>query len=291
MPRNSQVGMFNIPNFLGGSSVLANQGLQSSGLGGSSGSLTTVNPFGGGDPQRKNISGQPWVQEGPTKNDCLWSMQVTGSPTPCPPNHSHQPAPCGPCTVMGSPGETGVLDPTKASQTPGETNIACPEPTSPSPGKPGSHTWNQVTCTWDIRPGIDPTKAQVGGLTDEQKTMRDIITGQMQYGRQRGAQSRQELGQQFGRAGGGVGGGAMGDLELFENPLLAGGSPYLEKNVLQFAQGGRMENPYNTYPGGGRADFMAGVRRGMNSAVAAGQIQNVVRNNRSSRRFTLGGKF
>ena len=171
MPRISQVCMFNIPNFLGGSSVLANQGLQSSGLGGSSGSLTTVNPFGGGDPQRKNISGQPWVQEGPTKNDCLWSMQVTGSPTPCPPNHSHQPAPCGPCTVMGSPGETGVLDPTKASQTPGETNIACPEPTSPSPGKPGEYTWNQVTCTWNIRPGVFlPTKTQVqAGLTDEQR--------------------------------------------------------------------------------------------------------------------------
>ena len=83
----------------------------------------------------------------------------------------------------------------------------------------------------------------------------------------------------------------MGDLELFENPLLAGGSEYLGKNVAQFDRGGRMQNPYNTYPGGGRADFMSGVRRGVNSAVAAGQIQNVVRNNRSSRRFTSGGKF
>ena len=79
-------------------------------------------------------------------------------------------------------------------------------------------------------------------------------------------------------------------LEIFGNPLLAGGSPYLEKNVSQFAGGGKMKNPYR-YPGGGRADFMTGIKKGLNSVFAAEQIKEVVKNNRSSRRFTSGGKF
>ena len=306
MPRNSQVGMFSIPNFLGGSSVLANQGLQSSGLGGSSGSLTAVNPFGGGGTptaREEGAVGPGGPRTLPTNpySACMHSMAVTGNPTPCPPNQSHQPAPCGPCTVIGDP----VQDPSSVGLTtdPGVaatltgSGTACPTPTSPSPGKPGSHTWNTSTCTWD--PSAQYTPPRNLGMTDEGKKIRDIVGGTMQYGRNRGAQSRQQLGQ-FGRMGGGVGGGAMGDLEMFENPLLAGGSPYLAKNVSQFAYGGKMRDTYNyggkmknpyKYPDGGRADFMSGMRRGMNSAVAAGQIQEVVRNNRSSRRFISGGKF
>jgi hypothetical protein len=287
--------MFNIPNFLGGSSVSANQGLRSSSLGGSSGSLV-ADPFGGGGPQAKEVGALGTGIDPVPVNDtnaCMHSIAVTGNPTPCPPNQEHTPAPCGPCQVMGypiDPGTTG-LDPGKASQIPGETPqpSSCPEPTSPNPGKPGSHTWNTATCTWDPSLQYIPPRNTGRGLSDEERKLRDIVGGRMQYGSNRGAQSRQELGQ-FGRIGGGIGGGAMGDMEIFANPLLAGGSPYLEKNVSQFAGGGRMKNPY-TYPGGGRADFMSGVRRGMNSAVAAGQIKEVVRNNRASRRFTSGGKF
>jgi len=312
MPRNSQVGMFNIPNFLGGSSVSANQGLRSSSLGGSSGSLV-VDPFGGGGPQAKEVGALGTGIDPVPVNDtnaCLHSMAVTGNPTPCPPNQSHQPAPCGPCQVMGDPIDPGtiglnpnaafVTSETGTSGTSGTGTLnpnaafvttqpsSCPEPTSPNPGKPGSHTWNTATCTWDpIAQYIQPGR----GLSDEEKKTRDIMGGSMQYGSNRGAQSRQELGQYLlGRRGGGIGGGAMGDMEIFANPLLAGGSPYLEKNVSQFAGGGKMKNPYK-YPDGGRADFMSGVRRGMNSAVAAGQIKEVVRNNRASRRFTSGGKF
>jgi hypothetical protein len=291
MANSSSVGMFDIPNFLGGSSLLANQGLRSSGLGGSSGSLV-ADPFGGGGPQAREV-GAPGTGIDPVPvddtNACLHSIAVTGNPTPCPPNQSHQPAPCGPCQVMGSPGEipSGLIGPdVPLEETPQPSS--CPEPTSPMPGKPGSHTWNTATCTWDPREGVSPTRGEVP-LTAGQMIAGDIMGGSMQYGRGRGAQSRQELGL-FGRTGGGIGGGAMGDMELFENPLLAGGSPYLEKNVSQFAGGGRMKNPYK-YADGGRADFMSGVRKGMNSAVAAGQIQRVVRNNRASRRFTSGGKF
>jgi hypothetical protein len=128
------------------------------------------------------------------------------------------------------------------------------------------------------------------GIPEPKTARSDILSDTRRYSGKKGAVSRQEHGR-FGRSGGGVGGGAMGDLEIFENPLLAGGSPYLGKNVSQFAQGGRMNNPYNAYPDGGQLDFMSGLRGGMNSAVAAGQIQDVVRNNRLSRRFTSGGKF
>jgi len=243
MPRNSPVGMFNIPNFIGGSSVSANQGLRSSGLGGSSGSLV-ADPFGGGGgPQGREV-GAPGLgidptTLGPDTDACLHSMAVTGNPTPCPPNQSHQPAPCGPCTVMGSPGDpTGQRDPVFNTQT-GVATTKCQYPTSPDPGfKPGEYTWDTSTCSWrstltDVRTNRTPI------LTEEDKKIRDIVGGTRQYGGQRGAQGRQELGQ-FGRMGGGIGGGAMADMEMFENPLLAGGSPYLGKNVLQFDKGGKL---------------------------------------------------
>ena len=281
---NTKIGMFNIPNFIEGSS----SGLRSSGLGGSSGSLV-ANPFGGNDPQGREIgapgTGLPGTR-GPL-DPCMQTLIATGQPTPCPPGQQHDPpGSCGPCSTIGIPTDPPIGDPTLATQTPGETPyMPCPDPTSPNPGKPGSHTWNTSTCTWDPSLQVSPTR----GITPEDKKIRDIVGGSMQYGRNRGAQSRQELGQ-FGRAGGGVGGGAMGDMEMFTNPLLAGGSPYLEKNVSQFAGGGKMKNPYR-YPGGGRADFMTGIKKGLNSVFAAEQIKEVVKNNRSSRRFTSGGKF
>ena len=180
MPRNSQVGMFSIPNFLGGSSVLANQGLQSSGLGGSSGSLTAVNPFGGGGTptaREEGAVGPGGPRTLPTNpySACMHSMAVTGNPTPCPPNQSHQPAPCGPCTVIGDP----VQDPSSVGLTtdPGVaatltgSGTACPTPTSPSPGKPGSHRWNTGNCTWDPISEYTGTR----GSTTETKKIRDII--------------------------------------------------------------------------------------------------------------------
>ena len=295
MANSSSVGMFNIPNFIGGSS----SGLRSSSLGGSSGSLVS-NPFGGNDPQGREIgapgTGLPGVRS--PLDPCVQTLIATGQPTPCPPGQQHDPpGSCGPCSTIGTPADPPTGDPTLVTQTPGETpqQSSCPEPTSPNPGKPGSHTWNTSTCTWDLSLQVSPTR----GITPEDKKIRDIVGGSMQYGSNRGAQSRQELGQ-FGRAGGGVGGGAMGDMEVFTNPLLAGGSPYLEKNVSQFAYGGKMRDNYNyggkmknpyKYPGGGRADFMTGVKKGMNSVFAAEQIKEVVKNNRSSRRFTSGGKF
>jgi len=293
MAINSRVGMFDIPNFLGGSSLLANQGLRSSGLGGSSGSLV-ADPFGGGGPQAREVgapgTGLPGVVG--LNDPCAQSMIATGQPTPCPPGQQHDPVgTCGPCIGIPMPGgelPTGLTGPDVPLELTTQPS-SCPEPTSLNPGKPGSHTWNTATCTWDPREGVSPTKGDPKPLTAGQMIAGDIMGGSMQYGRGRGAQSRQQLGQ-FGRMGGGIGGGAMGNMELFENPLLAGGSPYLEKNVSQFAGGGRMKNPYK-YADGGRADFMSGVRRGMNSAVAAGQIKEVVRNNRASRRFTSGGKF
>tara|TARA_R110002020_G_scaffold1843_5_gene8449 strand:- start:884 stop:1792 length:909 start_codon:yes stop_codon:yes gene_type:complete len=301
----ANVGMFNIPNFLGGSSVGASKGLQAAGLGGSSGGLVPVSPFGGGDPQAKQIGATgAGITGGPTGADpCVQSLLTTGQPTPCPPGQQHDPiGSCGPCISIPMPG-----DPTAVGVDPGQNQLltampsSCPEPTSPSPGKPGSHNWNTSTCTWESVAQVIPNiVGPKGGLTDEQMTIRDIVGGKLQYGRNRGAVSRQELGQ-FGRAGGGVGGGSMSDLETFDNPLLAGGSPYLGKNVSQFAYGGKMrdtynyggkmENPYTTYPDGGRADFMSGVRQGMNSAVAAGQIDEVIKNNSSRRRFISGGKF
>ncbi len=61
--------------------------------------------------------------------------------------------------------------------------------------------------------------------------------------------------------------------------------------MKRYDYGGKTNYPYKSYPDGGRADFLEGIRKGMNSAVAAGQVENVIRNNRASRRFTTGGKF
>ena len=307
MARNSRIGMFNVPNFLGGSSIGAHQGLRSAGLGGSSGSLVPVSPFGGGTPQGREIGATAGIGPGriPANpvDSCMHSMAVTGQPTPCPPNESHQPAPCGPCTTIGDPGDPGMLNQKEPSFNISQTQQAgiadCQYPTSPNPStKTEQFTWNTTTCKWDSTRAFN---LQVLQEFPKEKTVRSDILGDIRrYGGKKGAMSRQELGQQFGRSGGGVGGGAMSDLEIFDNPLLAGGSPYLGKNVSQFAYGGKMRDTYNyggkmknpyKYPDGGRADFMSGMRRGMNSAVAAGQIQEVVRNNRSSRRFISGGKF
>jgi hypothetical protein len=289
MPRNTKIGMFNVPNYLGG----VPKGLMSAGLGGSSGSLV-ADPFGGGGPQAREVGALGTGLDPMPVNDisaCMQSMAITGQPTPCPPNQSHQPAPCGPCQAIGTPGETPSQ---QAFQTPGETAIACPDPTSPNPGKPGQYRWNSMSCKWESATAMATSPVRTGGSLSEQALIaKDIIGGGQRVGRQRGAVSRTELGQ-FGRMGGGVGGGAMGDLELFENPLLAGGSEYLGKNVAQFAGGGRMKNPY-TYPDGGRVAFANAFsdnfKRALNSTVAAGQIARVNENNRSARRFTSGGKF
>ena len=298
----ANIGMFNIPNFLGGSSVSPTQGLSSAGLGGSSGSL--VDPFGGGSPQGKEIGAAGTGVPGTVglNDPCTQSLLTTGQPTPCPPGQQHDPpGSCGPCVAIGTPAN---LEPIGLGADPGtqvlqEQPSGCPEPTSPRPGKPGQHTWNTVSCSWEQVAGITPILQSEEPQPPKLEKPVDILSGMQQYGKKRGAVSRQEYGQ-FGRVGGGVGGGSMSDLEVFDNPLLAGGSPYLGKNVSQFAYGGKMKrydyggkahNPYKSYPDGGRADFLEGIRKGMNSAVAAGQVENVIRNNRASRRFTTGGKF
>ena len=210
----ANIGMFNIPNFLGGSPT---QGLSSAGLGGSSGSL--VDPFagigvGGGTPQTKEIgapgTGLPLGTVG-LNDPCAQSLLTTGQPTPCPPGQQHDPpGSCGPCVAVGTPAgpATSGIPLDISNQVLTEMPSSCPEPTSPRPGKPGSHVWNSSTCSWDALQQIDPVLQDPSGKTpDDVFTIRDIQAGQRAYGKQRGAAARQELGQ-FGRVGGGVGGKA-----------------------------------------------------------------------------------
>jgi len=283
MPNTTKIGMFNVPNFTGG----VNRGLTSAGLGGSSGALLPNT----GTPQAREIGAPGAGLQGVVglNDPCTQSLLATGQPTPCPPGMQHDPpGSCGPCigipSVVDNPAGVGL---TSDEPIPGETPLnPCPDPTSPNPSnKPGEYKWNTATCSWELALSVGPTKGPI-----KQTALSDIMSGQLSYGRQKGAQSRQELGSMFGKMGGGIGGGSQGGLEIFQNPLLASGSPYIGKNVSQFDQGGRMGNPY-TYSNGGNVEFMSNFKKGLNSAVAAGQIQNVIKNNRSSRRFTSGGKF
>ena len=295
MPNTTKIGMFNIPNFTGGVS----RGLSSAGLGGSSGALLpSLSPAlptsGGGTPQGREIGAPGAGLQGVVglNDPCTQSLLATGQPTPCPPGMQHDPpGSCGPCIgipfVVDNPAGVGLT----SDEPTGETPLnPCPDPTSPNPGnKPGEYKWNTATCSWELALSVGPPDRSTKGPI-KQTELSDIMSGQQVYGRQKGAQSRQELGNMFGKMGGGIGGGSQGGLEIFQNPLLASGSPYIGKNVSQFDQGGKVKNPY-TYSNGGNVDFMTNFKKGLNSAVAAGQIQNVIKNNRSSRRFTSGGKF
>ena len=286
MPKTTQLGMFNIPNYAAG----APGGLMSAGLGGSSGSLLSTPTLQPASPTREIGApgiGLPQINRGPLQDPCLQSLATSGQPTPCPPNQSHQPAPCGPCTAIGTPGPlstlptqaigapatlglvggtqpgltspavigpagttttSGTVDPGLTQEIPPDQPATCDTPTSPNPGKPGQYSWNTRTCTWElVDVAIQPISAPV---TSEKRIARDIRTGQQQVGGQRGAISRQELGQFFGRTGGGIGGGAQTGLEVFQNPLLAAGSPYIGKNVSQFDEGGRLANLANLGRGG-----------------------------------------
>tara|TARA_R110002110_G_scaffold303590_5_gene517783 strand:- start:832 stop:2052 length:1221 start_codon:yes stop_codon:yes gene_type:complete len=155
--------------------------------------------------------------------------------------------------------QRGVTDPANASE------FGCE---SPPPGQEcnSAQYWSVLQCKCVTQsqtapigePGETPINlhGEEPGAGDEKPYMsgwnRSDILNQLRGMRGlRGAQSRGEYGK-FGRAGGGAGGGAMTDLEAFENPMLAMGSPYLSKNVTAFAGGGRMHDPY--YAHGGEHD-------------------------------------
>lgn len=165
----------------------------------------------------------------------------------------------------------------------------CPEPTSPNPGRSNQFRWDTGNCEWVSTLVHNPDGR--GDFIPKDRAVLDILSGMSGIRGVGGAQSRSELGQ-FGRSGGGVGGGAEQGLEVFENPLLSTGSPYLGKNVHQFDQGGRVRSPYYNQ-GGGYAQFA----KEFNMGVALSQVQNISKNTNKfkkedfKKKFVNGGRF
>ena len=153
---------------------------------------------------------------------------------------------------------------------------------APAGGCPPGTIWQQSTC--------DCVGGQIGGPREVPGDRFGNVPINMGVGGGRGSLTGVQYGA-FGRSGGGAGGGAMTDLEVYQNPMLEMGSPFLGKNVSAFNKGGRMRSPY--YDNGGQWQEIA---RAMNGMIGLGQAANVMQGSRSARpmprrRFVKGGRF
>ena len=234
---------------------------------------------------------------------------------PCP-----HPALCwnGVECVECDPNVNPITDPVLADPDVGHATADCMPPVG---GCPPGKIWQQSTC--------DCVAGQLGGPSRAPRDVqRSVPSMNIGVGGARGSLGGVEYGA-FNRAGGGAGGGAMTDLEVYENPMLEMGSPFLGKNVSQFNKGGRMRSPYydnggvthtmpdgtvhpgatheeymsmmNKYKHGGKHRYDNGgqwqqIARAMNGILGLGQAANVMQgtklaNPRPRRRFVKGGRF
>ena len=181
---------------------------------------TSVNPFA--PTMQSNISqGTTGVGVTPTGPVSPYDINVTSTTgidprgpnfEPCPPGF-FRPCPTCPCT-SGHPGDPDPF--------PG-AGLTTDRPYTFEPIPPTEQTG---VVQGPIRT-VDRPKGQTSGV------------GGLSAGRPMDLQGV------FGRQGGGQGGGAQEDLEYYENPMLAMGSPLLGRNVTAFKHGGNMESLKN----------------------------------------------